>query len=422
VLENGSEVPGGGFINGLTRAEGVTAAGEILAAGWVWDGVDLNHKVFLFGGSGSGASGGQIVIEAGEPAPGGGAWSDFEPVVNGLGELAFHGVVDFSAFGSWRREGSGDSILALPGGAAPIPGGTWSSQIDVGALSDSGAALFYAVASVGGGSRDGFFIDVAGTTVVAALNGDPAPGGGTFAGIASKRGALVDDDSAVFYAQVIGGATTSGLFRSDGGVITSLLVQGDAVPTPRGGTVDGIRTWMDANASGSVVFVAEIVREGNPAWPAVFIREANGTFHEILYLGDPVPGSAGRHFSGAWDLAINASGNLAFTAPLQEPPWSGLFVWDGAKIVPVVLVDTPVPGLGGREFYQFGNRLEIDSGGRVIFDAGSTDLGAWGVFAATQVEEVPVLPRMGRLLLPLTLVSAGLLMLRHSRRSESRRP
>ena len=411
VVENAAGVPGGGVINGLTRARGTTAAGEVLVGGWVWDGVDLNHKVFLFGGAGD-----RVVMEAGEPAPGGGTWSDFEPVVNEPGDFAFTGVVDFLSFGSWKRDGSGDSVIAIPGDAAPIPGATWTNTLDVRALSDAGATLFFAGISTPSGDQEGWFLDAAAGQQVVVLNGGPAPGGGTFAGLGSHSAAQIDDDSVVFRADVSGGTTTSGLYRWDAGVVTPLVVAGDAVATPGGGTFADIRAWLDANASGTVVFAADILRAGNPAWPALFVLKA-GALTEILYLGDPVPGSPGRHFSNAWDVAINASGQVAFTAPLQESPWNGLFFWDGTRLVPVVLADTPHPESGGHEFYQFGNRLEVEDSGRIVFDAGSTDLAAWGVFTASRVAVVPALPTAGTLILQLSLAAAAALVFRRKRRT-----
>ena len=47
MVENLTPMPGGGVINGMTRAAGSTDAGEILVGGWVWDDPDLDHKVFL---------------------------------------------------------------------------------------------------------------------------------------------------------------------------------------------------------------------------------------------------------------------------------------------------------------------------------------------------------------------------------------
>lgn len=407
AIENATAAPGGGVLTGTTRASGTTAAGEVLVAGYVWDGVELLHKVFLFGGSGAGD---RVVVEAGEAAPGGGTWSDFEPVTNTAGDVAFNGAVDFAIWGAWKRDGSGDSVVAVAGGAAPLPGATWTGAPQVAALSDGGTTLFFAAVSTGSGDREGWFVDASGGQQAVVLNGDAAPGGGTFTNVVSYGAALIDDDSVVFQADVSGGATSAGLYRWDAGILTPLFVAGDPVPTPGGGSFDDVRAWPAAGASGAVAFVADVVRGANPALPALFVLQG-GTLTEVLYTTDPVPGSAGLHFAGAWDVAVNASGQLAFTAPLMEAPWSGLFFWDGTRAVPVVLAETPHPA-GGAEFYQFGNRVELEDGGRIVFDAGSTDLSAWGVFTATPALAVPALPPGGTALLAVALAAAASAALR----------
>lgn len=404
-------LPGGGYLSGgLGSADGTTGAGEILVAGSVWDGVDLNYKVFLLGGSGLGD---RVVIEAGEPTPGGGAWSDFDPTVNAIGDFAFSGGVDFASFGSWKRTGSGDAEIAIPGDPAPVPGGTWADNLEMESISDGGVTLFYAEVAIAGGTTAGWFLDGPGGQQTAVLDGDAAPGGGTFANNKWYSAAQIDDESFVFVADVTGGTTTNGLYRWDSGVITPLVVAGDAAPAPGGGTIDKVVSWPDANHGGVAVFMAEVFREGPYAYPALFIHDGT-TLTEIFYFLDPVPGFPGSQFSSPSLPAINDLGQVAWSGQLVDAPWTGLFFWDGETIEAVLMEGIPhIPS--GLDVYQFGQRVELEDNGRILFDAGSNDLGGYGLFTATPISSVPALSNGGAALLALALVGTAIRSVRSGR-------
>ena len=106
---------------------------------------------------------------------------------------------------------------------------------------------------------------------------------------------------------------------------------------------------------------------------------------------------------------------MAWSGSLNEAPWNGLFFWNGTRPVPVLLEGVPHPP-SGLDVYQFGQRVELEDSGRILFDAGSNDLGAYGLFTAMPVEVVPALPAAGRLVLTLALAAAGALGVRRIRR------
>jgi hypothetical protein len=145
---------------------------------------------------------------------------------------------------------------------------------------------------------------------------------------------------------------------------------------------------VDVNRAGTIGFVAGVDRVGLPVSGGLglFVLDG-GTLTEVVLAFDPDPGS-GTSFGGVWDFDLDDAGRAAFTAPLVDEPWSGLFLFDGAGIHQVAYEGLPVPSLGAA-FYQF-HRVRLATNGPLLIEAGVDGVG-YGVFAASSAA-IPALP------------------------------
>jgi hypothetical protein len=104
---------------------------------------------------------------------------------------------------------------------------------------------------------------------------------------AAWEAGVADDESVVFSAPVSGGTAADGLFRSDAaGNLTSLLVEGDAVATPGGGTFLGFGRSVSLTPSGHVAFDAEVLRAPTASPREAALVLADGALREITIRQD----------------------------------------------------------------------------------------------------------------------------------------
>jgi hypothetical protein len=242
----------------------------------------------------------------------------------------------------------------------------------------------------------------------------PAGVGGTFSGVQPFHEAgVAPDGSLTFGAGVSGGSAAGGLFRaSAANVITPLLLEGDTVTTPGGGTYTFFARWAAVNAAGDVGFNADVLRA-----PAISSREAvfvleGGVQREIVIRGDPIPGtSPARYFqglSGSSPPELSDAGLVAFTASIGDVGEAlverAVVVDDGGDLGVLVKEGDPVPGVPGAVFTDF-NEARVDATGRIAINA-FTSLGA-GIFLATKPPQVPALPVSGLVVLAAALAGAA---------------
>jgi Bacterial Ig-like domain (group 3) len=297
----------------------------------------------------------QEVMAMGDSVPGpGGATFGFPHFLAGLadnGNLAFTAATNGAADGLFFAPASGAiQTLALDGGPAPIPGGGTFSLTSGGVLVPNlppgtitvGFNLiknFAAIngesdvafgASITGGSADsGLFralqSDPTGTLKPIVLQGQAAPGGGTFSTIpvVSNLGAnfaLGPDGALAFVNPLLStSGARQGMFvaRPDG-TLLKVAATGDFLPG--GGVLDGISMSprLAAGDAGKFAFAAGIF--GGNARRAVFVTAiAPGTASTTTTL-NPLQGPAVAQQIVTLTAAVsslatgNASGTVAFFA------------------------------------------------------------------------------------------------------------
>jgi hypothetical protein len=298
----------------------------------------------------------------------------------------------------------------LPGDAAP-GGGTISLVGNMHTIAPGPWVAFGGLVDPGGLAAH--FVKGPGALREIYREGQAAPAavGGSFAGVQPFwEGGVTPDGAVTFGAAVSGGSATSGIFRSSNtGVITALLLEGDGVTTPGGGTFTGFARSVGVNAAGDAGFAADVLRS-----PATFSQEAifvleGGSQREIVFRGDAIPGTSPARFfqglSGSSPPELSSFGTVAFTASIGDVGETiverAVIVDDGGVLGVLVKEGDPVPGVPGAVFTDF-NEARVDASGRIAINA-FTSLGA-GVFLATQPRQLPALPPAGALLLVAALL------------------
>lgn len=330
--------------------------------------------------------------------------------------LAWAGAFS-GGIGGFLRNTPGDVAMALPGDALP-GGGTVAEVSNVHAAAPGPWVAFGVEADPGGpGTLAAHVAHGPSGLREVYREGSAAPAGvgGVFSPVGTSDEADVTaDGSVVFGANVSGGSAASGLFHSSAaGTLTSLLLEGDAVATPGGGTFAGLGYFVAANDAGDVSFNAAVLR-APVAFPreGVFVLESGGAQREIVIRGDAVPGAppAAPLFgglSGSSPPEISDAGVVVFTATLEDAGLTAsaraVLVDDGADFGVLVKEGDPVPDVPGATFLDF-SEARIDAQGRIAINA-STTLGS-GVFLATLPPAIPALPGWGLVAISAILATA----------------
>jgi hypothetical protein len=157
-------------------------------------------------------------------------------------------------------------------------------------LNRGGATAFVADVS-GGTASQGLFVTSKGVTSAVAVQGSPAPGGGTFS--AFHDPSMNASGAIAFVADVSGGRFTQGVFLAHNGTISALAVQGSLAP---GGETFVAFGAPSLNKGGAVAFVAELT--GGTAAQGMFLT-SKGVTSAIALQGDVAPGTGAGHTRGS---------------------------------------------------------------------------------------------------------------------------
>ncbi|HEX8324928.1 MAG TPA: choice-of-anchor tandem repeat NxxGxxAF-containing protein [Tepidisphaeraceae bacterium] len=220
--------PGGGTYDGFFGPV-LNGAGQVA------------FKAFLTGGTSSqglfagtpGALG--AVARTGNPAPGGGNYSDFSfPVINGAGQVAFLALTgDSSNRGIFA--GTPGAVAAVARSGTPAPGGGNYGFLNDPVLNGAGQVAFTA-GLTGGTSTQGIFVGTPGAVAAVARNGTPAPGGGNYGDFFSP--VLNGAGQVAFTAGLTGlgvnAANDSALFAGLPGAVMQIVREGDLIDVDSG--------------------------------------------------------------------------------------------------------------------------------------------------------------------------------------------
>jgi hypothetical protein len=406
-----------GVLNQMIGEVDIDGDGRVTFVSYVFDGSSTTTRIFSVE---SGVL--SVLVSKGDTAPdtGGAAFVDVgRPRTAAPGITAFLGLyldgpdVRWAAF---LRTLGGDTALALPG--APAPGGGSIAKVEyIHAATPASAVAFGAEVDTGSGIVDAQFVNDSSGLRELLRDGQAAPAGvgGTFSGVQSWWvPALAADASATFYGEVTGGSAASGIFHATpAGTVTPVLLEGDAVTTPGGGTFQAFSQILGGSAQGAVVFEANVLRPPETIFARSGVFVLQGSFQrEVVYRGDALPGTVPpRQYLGLAGLTppqLNNRGDVAFAASIEDADGNvlerALILERGGQLHVLAKEGDPVPGIPGDTFSDF-PEVRLDESGRVAFYAFT--LTGTGVFLASPPAGVPALPPLGPALLVLALAAAG---------------
>lgn len=264
------------------------------------------------------------VAYTGIPAPGTtNNFSTFDEVVtNDQGDVLFQGTTNTTRRGVWKRPLNGPvEALALQNDPVPgIPGATFNQFNELN-LNENGTAAFIAsMFGVGGRENEAIFVeDGQGGLRIATREDDQAPLSGEpgprfmirprLTPVSGQRGFLLnDEDEIAFHSNTVsdvGLSNGTGVFAEDAGTLETNVIS----------TYPGF-------SPAPITVVAENPTFNNDGNVAVFVDGddpaqvlPNGPEEDSL-----APSAGGALFLAFGGPVINATGELAFTATLKNPP------------------------------------------------------------------------------------------------------
>ncbi len=246
------------------------------------------------------------VVTTGQPAPGGGAFTDFaNPTINARDVVAFVGRIDQGG-----REGifisTEGSItpVALSGQPAPT-GGVFQFFVDGSpAQNDRGEIAF--IAAIAPRGTFGVFVLLGGRPIPVATTDGEAPVGGPFTEFGSLM--LTNPGTVGFVGRTAHSPVREGLYVTGRTVLVPLAQQGQTV-------AGEVLTSIAASAMNDQEAVVFELGTPDPIPRAIFLATRSGV-RVVVRAGDRAP--SGRRFVAFGAPTINDRGQIAFVAETDD--------------------------------------------------------------------------------------------------------
>jgi hypothetical protein len=320
----------------------------------------------------------EVVAQTGTPTANGAMSAFFLlPSINGAGQVAWFAFLQGTALGErdnvvqFRGVPGLITEMSRKGDAAPGGNGIVDGP-NLPCINDSGAMagqMFYTGTSGGETDDSGVAIGSGGPLTQVMRQGQPMPdGNGTFNFIDSVH--IGATGQVTFYASALNAVPSfnNGVFRGNGGPITTLVRTG--FPVPGGpGTVRYVDQGLAINASETVAFFAALDGAGDQFHDSGFFRTDGVTTVQIAREGQPSPDGNGQIYEGVGlghALSNNASGAVAFHTSLLGTAGgtnddTAIFRGNGGALTKIAREGQPAPdgdgfisGLGGPKLLDNG--------------------------------------------------------------------
>jgi hypothetical protein len=211
--------------------------------------------------------------------------------------------------------------------------------------------------------------------------GDPAPGGGSFAGFSVESLPILAPANSrgdvAFFATLLRGHGSEGIFLSSlggpapssgpasRGKLRKVALEGDTVTGVGTLTGFGKHPIPAINEGADVVFAAAV--GGGKAVEGIFIW-SRGRLQPVVITGTPAPGIAGGTLAGIEAPALNDRGDVAFLATIRRgrETLDAIYGRVGGKLRKIVAQGDPAPA--GGAFAGFGMPV-LNNKGAVAFAA-----------------------------------------------------
>lgn len=317
------------------------------------------------------------LVAAGEDAPQGGTFTQFDPVAN-TGAVLFDALVKKGEpfHGIYLARGSSLSRVVAIGDPSPL-GGDFT-ELSSAALNRRGKVAFLG-STVGGVPQAIYVTGGANLKKVVAVN-DATPGGGVLREISHVT--LNNADAVAFVARVEHGKAPRALFLASAGVVKKVVGAGD--PTSVGGRFGEFMN-LSINSQGKMAFEGRVY--GGSAPSGIFVSTKSGV-RKVVAVSDPSP--VGGTFKDLALPILNDHGDVLFWASLEgaKVP-AGLFLASGGVTKKVAARGDPLPD-GGRLSF-IGLSYSFNRSGIVAFEAAITGVEASaGIFLAQEGRVTPI--------------------------------
>ena len=291
------------------------------------------------------------------------------PFLTTRGDVIFDGGT-----GLFSGDGKHTVPLVQTGDAAPGGG----NLIPISHAVNSQGTIAFGAVLTGSVNTEGIFRNDGIHTIPIALDGDPAPSGGTFLFFSSP---VIDEFGQVtFFAGTTGGSSDFGIYRGDGEKVVTIFAANQ--PAPGGGTFVDFGEPV-TNRHGQILAPAVL---DNAAGPFGLILNDGTNAIAIALSGHAAP-EGGIYATGValqfLSPVLNERGQVAFAAFLTGgSSQSGIFRGDGITTTAIALQGTAAAGTTGT-FASFGE-IKIANDGQVAFIATLTP-GVGGVDASNNI-------------------------------------
>jgi hypothetical protein len=326
----GDAAPGGGTFLQISTPS-INSAGQVVFAG----AATKSGGLFLF-------SQGTItlLVANGAVSTTGDLVFPTQPVINDSGVVAFvnNGIPGFPLFGQGIFQLAGGAITRIAAIGDPAPGQGTFTGFDPPAMNSSGQVVFHASLQETLPNpfvpTNGLFLASGGSISKIIDSGDTFPDGSTFFDISGSP-SINDGGQVAFAGFVDGSVADEGVYLFSAGTLTVVVPGFSAGP-------NGIifLEIVDAaiNNAGQIAFESLIL--GSCCGRGVFLS-SNNTISQIMVPGQASPDGDTFSSSGAFALAINASGQVLFASRLLQHT-DALYVSSGTQLARVAGQGDPV--------------------------------------------------------------------------------
>lgn len=282
------------------------------------------------------------IVSSGDRVPGPvfASFQDFLNVfLNDKGEIAFTGLFRDTDVGAFLFSSGTIHPVAVANMAAPATVGGQIAVASVQALAPDATMLIQAGIH-GGQAPSGLFLVRAGTWSTAVVAGQVAPGtGGRFSRFANAT--LISTTGEVaFEGAVIGGQVAGGIFTTSSGATQLILPGGRPMPAAGGRRIvsfSPVRSNLLGEWAVHVIF--------DDRTHGIFLFR-QGAANLVVWSAQALSGSFARRFIPTGDIALNASGVLAFAGETAQPTTVGIYLWSAAQIRSAITSATTIPAEG----------------------------------------------------------------------------
>jgi hypothetical protein len=326
----GDTAPGGGTFLQISTPS-INSAGQVVFAGFATTSGGLflvsQGTITLLVADGAVSTTGDVVFPT-------------QPVINDSGVVAFvnNGIPGFPLFGQGIFQFAGGAVTKIAAIGDAAPGQGTFTGFDPPAMNSSGQVVFHASLQETLPNpfvpTNGLFL-ASGSSVSKIIDsGDTFPDGSTFFDVNGSP-SINDGGQVAFAGSVDGSVADEGVYLFSSGTLTVVVPGFSSGP-------NGIIFLQIVNAAinnaGQIAFESLIL--GNCCGNGVFLL-SNNTISQIMVPGQASPDGDTFSHSGAFALAMNASGQVLFASRLLQHT-DAIYLSSGTQLARVAGQGDPV--------------------------------------------------------------------------------